>query len=67
MKWKLLKSNKCPQCSKNLDDYSNNEYLKCPCGFLISWKRFKEIVGSMVEQDIEKFGESDNEEELNNL
>jgi len=57
MKWNNLKSNKCPQCGKafSLNNvYTATQLIVCPCGFRISFKRFKEIVNNKVIKQIEE-------------
>lgn len=66
MVWANLKNNKCPKCGKEFDDFTSTECLRCDCGFLISWRRFKEIVQDMTAIKSKIHLES-NEEELNNL
>ena len=55
--WHLLKENKCPLCRGDMwiDEEHPNMY-KCTrkgCTFLISEKKFKEIVGDRVKKQIE--------------
>ena len=59
LKWFNLKKNKCPKCSKNIYSglgglQSIDGILRHPCGFSISEKKFKKIVTSMVDQEIEE-------------
>ncbi len=59
MKWHNLKKNKCPKCDKDTALKSPFEYISATgmlvheCGFKISKKRYKEIVTSMVESDLD--------------
>ena len=70
MKWYNLKQNKCPQCDKEFSNFEGT-YIKCGCGFIISLKRFNEIVSDQVNRTVSRFknitGESENQEELSNL
>jgi len=67
MKWCNLKQNKCPQCSKDFFDFQPT-FIKCPCGFSISLKRFNEIVSEQATRTINKWQEEiNNQEELSNL
>lgn len=53
--WENLKMNKCPDCGKSLTDaYCQSiDQFRCPCGFVISQLRYKEIVSNMNAQSIE--------------
>jgi len=53
MKWNNLKQNKCPKCSKDLARHDDLHVYCGNCDFLISNKRFKEIITSQVERTIE--------------
>ena len=55
MKWFNLKKNKCPKCNKDwaFDLKMRGYLMKHGCGFVISKKRYTEIVTSMVDKDIE--------------
>ena len=61
MNWKNLKQNKCPKCSKVFGVLSiqTSGMIICgnslpQCNFIISEKRFREIVSSMITQEIEE-------------
>ena len=60
MKWSNLKINKCPQCNKDFASGLKVESNMAPvmfthkCGFKISEYKFREIVFSMNEKEIEK-------------
>jgi len=67
MKWFNLKNNKCPQCNKDFFDFKPT-FIKCPCGFVISNKRFNEIVNDQVTGTINRWQEEqNNQEELSNF
>jgi len=57
MKWQMLKKNRCPQCMKDLawsqgfEDLEN--HFSCNCGFKISEKRFREIVDSQINEELQ--------------
>jgi hypothetical protein len=55
MKWFNLKENKCPKCNKDWsqDLVVHDKMLQHLCGFKISEKKYREIVTSMVNKDIE--------------
>lgn len=67
MNWKNLKNNKCPKCGKDTAIASPYEYsplskvLAHPCGFKIRESRYKEIVTSMTNQEIEAIREEEND------
>lgn len=63
MKWHNLKSNLCPQCGADLIGKLVGHIFECDCGFRISMMRFKEIVGSMVEKELDEYEENINREE----
>ena len=52
MKWFNLKQNKCPKCSEDLADKLEGNIFRCTCGFVISAKRFKEIIADKVNRQI---------------
>ena len=57
MEWKLLKSNKCPQCRKDLSNAKSVETSTGPgvshaCGFTIGNHKFSEIVADRVSKDL---------------
>jgi hypothetical protein len=54
MKWNNLRLNKCPKCSKDLSDKLVGNFFHCPCGFMISVRRFKEIVSNKTGGKIEE-------------
>ena len=54
MKWNNLQRNKCPQCGKDLYDALVDNMFKCPCGFVISLTKYKELVNKMVSEDLDK-------------
>lgn len=55
MKWWNLKKNKCPKCDKDwaYDLEIRGHLMRHKCGFIISKKKYKEIVTGMVEIDID--------------
>ena len=55
MKWFNLKRNKCPSCGKDLTDKIDGNFFRCPCGFKISFRRFKEITSSQTTQDLDRY------------
>ena len=56
MKWFNLKKNMCPQCNKDFTQSAEftSTMIICNCGFKISPKRYKEIVTSQVEKNIDE-------------
>ena len=56
MKWSNLKQNKCPQCDKLIAGYHffPGNIVKHPCGFVISVKRWSEILNSQVNEEIDE-------------
>lgn len=67
MRWYNLKQNKCPQCNKTFFDFQPT-FIKCPCGFSISLKRFNEIVNDQNSQTVSRLQQIDeNQEALSNL
>lgn len=44
MNWSNLKQNRCPKCNADLADKLEGTMFKCSCGFMISSRRFKEII-----------------------
>lgn len=66
MKWQNLKSNKCPQCNKDLslgEHYNNMTY--CKCGFRISDTKFNEITSKQTIGRLDRY--KDNQQGLNEL
>jgi len=64
MKWINLKQNKCPSCDKPFGAlaFSKPNYVNCPyCDFLISHKRYQEIVNSQVTASLERKWEAEQE------
>jgi hypothetical protein len=63
MNWKNLKKNMCPSCGKDwMGSYGQNVQItgglmRHICGFEISEGKFKRTVSSMVEEDIERIHE----------
>jgi hypothetical protein len=55
MNWSNLKENKCPKCGKDISGAFDRENFKfnCTCGFVITAKRFKEIVSNVVQKEYE--------------
>lgn len=47
MNWNNLKKNKCPKCGKDLADKLIGDYFHCGCGFVISAKKFRELVNKV--------------------
>ena len=54
MNWNNLKLNKCPKCNQDLSNKLEGNMFYCNCGFVISVKRFKEIINNKVLRQIEK-------------
>lgn len=57
MKWKNLKNKQCPQCNGDLTnavriDTSTGPGLKHKCGFVISDKKFSEIVADRLKKEL---------------
>jgi DNA-directed RNA polymerase subunit RPC12/RpoP len=50
MKWFNLKYGKCPKCDSeyNFDIDDKARFYTCTCGFVISVKKYDEIVASMT-------------------
>lgn len=63
MKWYNLKQNKCPQCNKDFFDFKPT-FIKCPCGFTISLKRFNEIVSEQNNRTVSRWQEEEHNQEL---
>lgn len=63
MKWKNLKSNLCPQCGKDLIGSLVGHIFECECGFKITMFRFKEIVGQMVEEELDRYEQQTDRED----
>jgi len=61
MKWYNLKSNKCPQCSKQLQF---DQGIYCGCGFKISEQRYKEITSDMTKQSVNSYFKERGEQNL---
>lgn len=66
MKWCNLKQNKCPKCNKTFNNFSET-FIKCPCGFTISLKKFNEIVSDQNNRTVSKFQTLTNQEALSNF
>jgi hypothetical protein len=56
LSWNNLLENKCPACDKDLSDAYNppRDVFICKCGFTISNKKFKLLVGHKVEEKIDR-------------
>ncbi len=54
MNWKNLKNNRCPKCGKDwaFDLVMRGHLLRHKCGFIISKRRYAEIVTSMTNEEI---------------
>lgn len=63
MNWKNLKDNKCPKCNKDwaFDLTVVDGLLAHGCGFKIRESRYKEIVTSMTNEEIEAIEEKEKE------
>lgn len=67
MNWKNLTENKCPKCSAYLKHSALSLVISCSlCDFMISNKRYNEIVNDMYRPKIRETFE-DNSFDLNNL
>ena len=65
MKWSNLKINKCPQCDKPFDamSFSSTGRISCfNCHYIISQKRFSEIVNSQIMANLERKWDEEQEE-----
>lgn len=76
MRWLLLKTNRCPQCSKDfmkglivtpggkIDDQGEmdmrDNMMHHPCGFMITESEYKRIVSEMVIKTIKQRPERSN-------
>ncbi len=54
MNWSNLKKNKCPKCEVDLSDKFDGKFFHCTCGFMISNRRFREIVSNQISKDIDR-------------
>lgn len=66
MKWNNLKENRCPQCNKTFKTFTP-KLIKCSCNFIISVKRFNEIVNEQLNRQSKYQEIEHNQDELNNL
>lgn len=67
MKWSNLKSNKCPQCNKDLTTTmvaAPAGFIACRCGFKISEQRMLEIVSDRVNRNLEESRQSEEDTSL---
>lgn len=58
-RWSRLKENKCPLCNGDLTFSEHSELIHCSgkCDFKIRPAKMKQIITSMVDQEIKKNGE----------